>query len=335
MTRAAKFTAFLLLVLGVIYTGIYLLRSFSRTRTRTFEFVYVTRIAARPAEGNMLRLWVPLPVSDPYQKISLLHIESPVAYKLHRDPEYGNRYAYLAFNSGQVSFPFEVRMRFQTERHEHRVNLRAARSVRAGAELQADLRRFLEPDRLVPTDGVIAALAEQETRGLNQSLDKARAVYDFVVSTMRYDKSGEGWGRGDAIYACNARKGNCTDFHSLFIGMLRASGIPARFEIGFPLPPDQTEGEIPGYHCWAEFFLDGFGWVPVDVSEAWRHPKKREYFFGANDEHRVLFSRGRDIRFNPEQAGEPVNFFVYPYAELDGKPFEAVKTKFFFRDLEL
>ena len=333
MTRAAKFTAFLLLVLGVIYTGIYLLRSFSRTRTRTFEFVYVTRIAALPSEGNMLRLWVPLPVSDPYQKISLLHIESPVAYKLHRDPEYGNRYAYLEFNSGQVSFPFEVRMRFQTERHEHRVNLRAARSVRAGAELQADLRRFLEPGRLVPTDGVIAALAEQETRGLTQSLDKARAVYDFVVSTMRYEKSEEGWGRGDAIYACNTRKGNCTDFHSLFIGMLRASGIPARFEIGFPLPPDQTEGEIPGYHCWAEFFLDGFGWVPVDVSEAWKHPKKREYFFGANDEHRVLFSRGRDIRFNPEQAGEPVNFFVYPYTELDGKPFEAVQTKFFFRDL--
>ena len=333
MTRAAKFTAFLLLVLGVIYTGIYLLRSFSRTRTRTFEFVYVARIAGLPPGGNMLRLWVPLPVSDPYQKISLLHIESPVAYELHRDPEYGNRYAYLEFNSGQVSFPFEVRMRFQTERHEHRVNLGAARSVRAGAELQADLRRFLEPDRLVPTDGVIAALAEQETRGLTQSLDKARAVYDFVVSTMRYDKSEEGWGRGDAIYACNTRKGNCTDFHSLFIGMLRASGIPARFEIGFPLPPDQTEGEIPGYHCWAEFFLDGFGWVPVDVSEAWKHPKKREYFFGANDEHRVLFSRGRDIRFNPEQAGEPVNFFVYPDTELDGKPFEAVQTKFFFRDL--
>ena len=83
---------------------------------------------------------------------------------------------------------------------------------------------------------------------------------------------------------------------------------------------------------------DSSGWetgakVPVDVSEAWKHPKKREYFFGANDEHRVLFSRGRDIRFNPEQADEPVNFFVYPDTELDGKPFEAVQTKFFFRDL--
>src|SRR3990167_7123427 len=132
-----------------------------------------------------------------------------------------------------------------------------------------------------------------------QTLDKARALFSYVVSTMRYDKTGEGWGRGDALFACTARKGNCTDFHALFIGMMRAVGIPARFEIGFPLPADKSEGQIAGYHCWAQFYLEGVGWIPVDASEAWKNPSKRDYFFGAHDQHRVLFTRGRDIRFNP------------------------------------
>jgi transglutaminase-like putative cysteine protease len=157
-------------------------------------------------------------------------------------------------------------------------------------------------------------------------------VYEYVIATMRYDKLGRGWGRGDAIWACSSKYGNCTDFHSVFIGMMRASGVPARFEIGFPLPSDKTEGDIPGYHCWAEFYVNSFGWVPVDASEAWKNPAKREYFFGAHDTNRVQFTLGRDIRLGPEQKGAPLNYFIYPYAELDGKPFSQLQTHFAFRD---
>jgi transglutaminase-like putative cysteine protease len=74
---------------------------------------------------------------------------------------------------------------------------------------------------------------------------------------MSDDKSGEGWGGGDTIYACDVRKGNCTDFHSLFIGMARASNIPARFVSGFPVPENANQGEIPAYHCWAKFYING------------------------------------------------------------------------------
>src|SRR5437867_4454288 len=80
------------------------------------------------------------------------------------------------------------------------------------------------PDRLVPVDGKIGALAREVTRGKSTDREKARAIHDYVTSTMRYDKSGTGWGRGDALYACDARRGNCTDFHSLLIGMARAAG---------------------------------------------------------------------------------------------------------------
>ena len=183
----------------------------------------------------------------------------------------------------------------------------------------------------MPLDGVIAELSAQETQGIQDPLQKARAIYNYVVATMRFDKSGIGWGNGDAIWAWTAKRGNCTDFHSLFIGMMRAAGIPARFEIGFPLPADQHDGAIPGYHCWAQFYLEPYGWIPVDASEAWKHPEKKNYFFGAHDDNRLQFTVGRDIRLDPPQQGDPLNYFIYPYAELDGKPF-AVESKFSLQD---
>ena len=97
------------------------------------------------------------------------------------------------------------------------------------------LKRFLQPDRRVSLQGVIAELAAQETRvGCKTRLRKRGPSTTYVIATMRYDTSGTGWGNGDAIWACTAKCGNCRDFHSLFIGMMLAAGIPARFEIGFP-----------------------------------------------------------------------------------------------------
>jgi transglutaminase-like putative cysteine protease len=84
---------------------------------------------------------------------------------------------------------------------------------------------------------------------------------------------------------------------------MRCSGIPARFEIGFPLPTGKTEGEFPGYHCWAEFYLEDTGWVPVNVSGARKNPVKRDYFFGALDDNRVFFTYGRDIGLSPRPKG--------------------------------
>ena len=84
--------------------------------------------------------------------------------------------------------------------------------------------------------GLPAELAAKVAADKKTPLEKARAIYDYVSQNMSYDKSGTGWGRGDVLYACEAKKGNCTDFHSLFIAMARSQGIPARFEIGFSLP---------------------------------------------------------------------------------------------------
>jgi len=98
------------------------------------------------------------------------------------------------------------------------------------------------------------------------------------------------------------------------------------------LPAERGAGQISGYHCWAEAYVRGVGWVPVDASEAAKDPSRREYFFGAHDENRVEFTRGRDLTLEPRQAGEPLNYFIYPYAEVDGRLHAGVDRKFQYRD---
>ena len=301
---------------------------------RTFEFTYKVLAPAIPAPHGALQIWIPLPSSDRWQTISDLKIESPVGYQVKKEERFGNQMAYINVDAQHASAPFEINVHFVAIRSEHRVDLVAAKPASDALSARDEaVLRFLQPDRLVPIDGTIGDLSKEQTAGANTPLEKARKIYEYVVATMRYDKSGTGWGHGDAIWACTAKRGNCTDFHSLFDGMARAAGIPARFEIGFPLPDDKSQGDIPGYHCWTEFYIENIGWIPIDASEAWKHPEKHDYFFGANDINRVQFSMGRDLRLNPPQQSDPLNYFVYPYAELDGKPFDQLQPHFSFRDV--
>ena len=311
-------------------------------RERSFAFTYEVHVpadAAGPGQTGQARLWVPLPQSDEHQTIHRLSLESPVANRKGTDPEYGNNYAVFAPTPEQIASGYDVTLKFEVTRREYARNVAAVREAaahtnpHASAATEMMLQRYLQPDKLVPLNATIAELAKEQTAGAATPVEKAHRIYNYVATTMKYDKSGEGWGRGDAMWACDSKRGNCTDFHSVLIGMLRSSGIPARFEIGFPLPEGKSEGDIPGYHCWAEFYLDGTGWVPVDASEASKNPAKRDYFFGTVDADRVRFTYGRDIRLSSEQKGDPLNYFVYPYAESNGQPVKGLKTHFAFRDL--
>lgn len=303
--------------------------------SRTFEFTYIVHVPALPVGSHAMHIWVPLPRAGAHQKITGVHISSPIPYRIFTESQYQNRSAYFSFDSRRAKPPFDINLTFRARRYEYKVALPSGDPAPSSRPFPPDVARFLRPDRLVPINGVIADLSREQTAGVSDPLAKARKIYDYVISTMHYDHDGTGWGRGDAIFACTAHHGNCTDFHSLFISMVRAAGIPARFEIGFPLPLDQREGKISGYHCWAEFYIQGIGWVPVDASEAWQTPAKHNYFFGALDQSRVRFSRGRDLVLNPPQAGGAVNYFVYPYTELDGKPFANLAHEVLFRDLTL
>ena len=300
-------------------------------RSRTFVLTS-TAVVPMPAVGTQaLDLWVPLPHSDASQDVAQLQITAPAGYTIEQG-RFGNQMLHLR-PAAVPTAPLVVKITARITRREH-LNPRAAASAPALAKAtrkekpDAEQARWLAPDRLVPLDPQIRQQAQDVVlkAGATTDLAKARAIYEHVVGTVSYDKTGQGWGRGDIYYACDARRGNCTDFHAIVIGYCRALGIPARFSIGLPLPATRGSGEIKGYHCWAEFYTPATGWVPVDASEAAKDPSRRAYFFGAHDENRVEFTRGRDIDLMPKQAGPPLNYFVYPYAEADGKPLDVART---------
>ena len=150
-----------------------------------------------------------------------------------------------------------------------------------------------------------------------------------MVDNVEYKKVGSGWGNGDTFWACNERYGNCTDFHALFISLARSEGIPARFEIGFPVPADRDQGKIGGYHCWVQLYLPETGWFPIDASEAFKQPEKRELFYGTHPADRIHFTTGRDLRLGDAHRDGALNYFVYPYLEADGRKRDvAVETRF-------
>jgi transglutaminase-like putative cysteine protease len=294
----------------------------SAPRMRRVRFTYSAEVRDIPADTREATLWVPFPPNNDSQEVSNIVVHSDVPASVSREDEYGNQALSLSLRD-PGSKPVRVELQFDVLRRERR---NAAAVARKQAEAPPDKgkisERWLQRDRLVPIDGKVLELARTVTRGQATPFEQVEAIYDHTVSTLKYDKTGTGWGRGDITYACDAKKGNCTDFHAVFIGLCRAKGIPARFEIGFSLPTDKPAGEISGYHCWVDAYVSGYGWIPVDCSEAQKHPEQRDYFFGAQDENRVAFSTGRDIRLNPAQRGERLNYFVYPYAEVDGKPHE-------------
>lgn len=297
--------------------------------SRHFTFHYEFTIKNVP-RGKKVRVWIPAAHSDAYQEVRVVSARGDLPLKTTRESKYGNE-IYFAQTAGTAHPDLHFHIQYDVIRHE-RIALASGPRVVPAALTQRERSQDLKPNSLVPITGIPADLAAKVTQGKSDPLAKARAIYDYVFSTMRYDKSGTGWGRGDVLYACDAKKGNCTDFHSLFIAMARSQGIPARFEIGFPLPSNKDSGDIAGYHCWSDFYIDGKGWIPVDISEAWKNPEKKDYFFGAHDVNRVQFSMGRDLTLNPPQEGKPLNYFVYPYVEVDGAEFPNVSLNFSFAD---
>ncbi|MGH9533997.1 MAG: transglutaminase-like domain-containing protein [Terriglobales bacterium] len=303
-------------------------------RQRSFRFDYHT-VVHFPAGTRQVRVWIPVAQSNAHQQVRVLAIHAPGPYRLTRSRNGDNMlYAELRRPAGD-SAAFDLR--YQVRRRLYRVGdfqqlLRLPADPPGDALSAAQRAYYLRANRLVPVTGTLQRLAAQVTRGAQGRVAKAHAIYLYIFHTLRYDKSGTGWGHGNAMWACDHKRGNCTDFHSLFLSMARSQGIPSRFVIGFPIPRSAHAGAVEGYHCWAEFYVAGRGWVPLDIAMAWLNKPRANFYFGAVDASRVRFSAGRDLTLAPPQAGPPVNYFVYPYVEVDGRPDRNVTNHFSFRD---
>lgn len=281
---------------------------------RTFAITYTAHVKDVPPGTKLLRVWLPVPQDSPVQTIGELSFTGPQP-RLTTEHEFGNRLAY--YELPEPGAQVDLEYTFTCTRREQITDLQAV--AQDGDETDSMVAVFLADDRLTIVDDRIRELAAAITTGKTTTLEKAHAIYGHVVSHMQYDKSVTGWGRGDTVRACEVGKGNCTDFHALFMSLARASGIPAGFEIGLYLPYERGKQEpLGGYHCWSSFRVPGKTWVPIDASEASKLPDRASYFFGAHTANRVTLSTGRDLVLEPPQAGQPLNFLLDPYAEADG-----------------
>lgn len=329
LTAAAAWGSVLVHSVTVILPFGYAQGSAPQPSERTVEITYWFAVRDVPADAKRVAAWVPIPPKSRLQRLTRLRIQGKVPCRFLADPEYGNRFLCFDLSSQQTGLAEKaVTVLFRVTRKSYPLS-----TAEAGIEptSRAALSRFLAPDRLVPVDGKIAEEARRVAGEEQEPLARARRLYDHIVKTMTYDKSGQGWGCGDALYACDKRAGNCTDFHSLFIGEARSLNIPARFVMGLPLPEGKAEGLIPGYHCWAEFYIEGRGWIPVDASEASQHREKQEDYFGGLDANRVAFTVGRDLHI-PDASVGPLNYAIYPYVEVDGRSYDKVETRFSFKE---
>ena len=227
---------------------------------------------------------------------------------------------------------------------DYAVDLATPRST--ATESRADLEHFLRPTKLLPTDGIVKATATEITAGATTDLDKARAIYEWVVANTARNPKTRGCGLGDIRFMLETRdlSGKCADLNALFVGLARAAGLPARdvygirvarSELGYKSLGPATGQITKAQHCRAEVHLDRYGWVPVDPADvrkvALEEPpgnrplsddmvqRARARLFGSWEMNWVAFNFAHDVEL-PGSSGEPVSFLMYPQAETaDGR----------------
>lgn len=298
----------------------------SQSGTLTFNF----DLSAQP-EGEEVQLWIPYPVSDARQLVSDVRYGGDFAAagiytdRVHSTPMLHARWEKGA-RSRVLTFSFHV------EREE--VEMRDLSGPEAPWS-PADHTLNLQATSLGPVDGEVRKLADRIVQGKEGVKAKARAIYDWIVKNMYRDPQTRGCGVGDVCALIERPGGKCADIHSVFVSLARAAGVPAREIFGIRQGKEPVTDVTTWQHCWAEFYLPGTGWVPVDPGDVRKmmlkenldldDPRTREYrryFWGGLDPYRVKLAEGRDLTLNPPQQAGPVNYLMYPYAEVGGKPLD-------------
>jgi len=286
--------------------------------------------SAYPADMEV-RLWIPYPTSSEYQSISNIKITGDYTESgVYTDKKFQTPMLYAEWAPGAKTRKFTFR--FHVERKE------VVRKDFPASETcwdPADYKKWLLPSSLGPVDGPVRKLAEKITMGKNTVKAKAKAIYDWICKNMYRDPYTRGCGIGDVLRLLKKPGGKCTDIHSVFVALCRAVGIPAREIFGIRIARKGVADITGGEHCWAEFYMPGYGWVPVDPADVRKimldhnlafndleTQKWCDYFWGAWDPYRIKWAVGRDLILNPPQAGPPLNNFGYPYAEVNGVPLD-------------
>jgi len=298
-------------------------------------------MSSLPDGAQTVDLWIPMFTTNERQDIKLLNESDLRDGRMTKDKVFGNQLYYRRFvlptsvgkkEGADSGLPIRVKLVYDAEVREASVGA-AKQLISTNPAVPAEkFAPYLGDSRLIPIRGPITDLARQIPLPEGEPLRAARKVYDYLVDTMSYNYLAPGAGKGDAVWACNSKTGDCSDFNSIFIGVCRWRGIPADHVFGPPIPSEKREGDSKFCHCWAQFWVVDVGWTPVDPSRANKYPRDREYYFGTLGSTWITLAHGRDVVLEPPQKGPPLNMLHGPVAEVDGKPFEGLRWWVHYKD---
>lgn len=316
---------------------------------------------------GLTRVWLPVPLTrdtDYFKALGNRWSAPGGKVSLVQEKTYGAGIAYAEFPEGSGKPTLELVSRFATRDRTADLSGPTARprgapfasrwSSRAGED-RAILRLNLQPTELIPTDGIVRDTARQITKGERHTIDKARAVYEWIVeNTFRDPKvRGCGWGDIKAMLETRNFGGKCGDLNTLFVGLARAAGVPARDVYGVRVAKSRkgyvslganSDVISKAQHCRAEFYADGYGWIPVDPADvrkvALEEPpgnlslndekvkKAREMLFGYWEMNWLAYNYAHDVQL-PGARGPKIPYFMYPNAETTAGPLDQLEPDTF------
>lgn len=302
---------------------------------RTVEVTVLFSLNATEGSKNV-KLWIPYPVSDEYQTVSDVRVEgNHTKSGVYKEKEYGNTVLYAEWTKPiaerKLTFSFKV-IRKEASKKDF--------PAKEGRLNKNKFPRYLKGTSLAPIKGTVKETAEAIVKDKKTLLSKARAIYDYMIDNWQRCPNVPGCGTGNVLMLLDKKKGKCADIHSVYVALARSVGIPAREVFGIRIPAGKEGDMTKAQHCWAEFYMPGYGWVSVDPSDVLKivlakkikkddAKEYREYYFGAVDESRVAYGMGRDLTLNPQQRAGKLNYFMYPYAEVNGNALDYLKPEDF------
>jgi transglutaminase-like putative cysteine protease len=319
-------------------------------RWRTFDIT--TRVDIQSASG-LTRAWLPLAHAGGarYQRVLKQRWTGNAGtLRAIRDDRTGTGILFAEWDAktAQEAKP-HVELTLTVATRDYAVDW-SDRAVRG--EPPASLRRYLQPTRLLPLDGIVRQTARRITRGEEDEVGKARAIYEWIVENTARDPAVRGCGIGDirGMLQTGNLRGKCADLNSLFVGLARASGIPARDVYGIRVAPSRTftslgkSGDVTSsQHCRAEFHSARHGWIPVDPADVRKIVLEekggldlqspdvqyaRRQLFGSWEMNWIAFNDAHDVVL-PQAAGPAVPFLMYPQAETAGRRIDSLDPQAF------
>ena len=309
---------------------------------RTFEVT--TRADIVRAQG-ISRAWLPLPSIDGngWQKVIGNRWSGNAAkVQVLKDAKYGVGMLYAEWRDGETNPFLELHTRFATRDRAMDIGKPIAGAERLSA---AERAFYTAPSELIPTDGIVKDTATQIVKRKRTDIDRARAIYEWVVDTTYRDPNVRGCGWGDIKAMLETRNfgGRCGDLNALFVGLLRSVGVPARDVYGIRVAPSRlgykslganSEVISKAQHCRAEFYAEGVGWVPVDPADVRKvileEPPghlplthrlvtaARARLFGGWEMNWLAYNMGHDLTL-PQSSGPKLPYLMYPNGETGGE----------------